>query len=203
MTVLGSFYHDKCPSLSSCPCLSFWVRSGSVWEICMASSLISTSCVHRCWATGCLWNQSLSTVCGSTQHPTLDFPLIQVIWWFTYENIDPDLHYTFGDWQTLVDEGGHITSVATEPGSSVTIMLSGKLLCNMSQKCVIDDCVPGTTVIWHGWTPVGYGRVRSNATYWIDGGKPVRFSLDPIPSAMNSTVHNLRLIGVQGLSSWE
>jgi hypothetical protein len=68
------------------------------------------------------------------------------------------------------------------------------------QNLAVHDVISGTKVIWQGWTPAESDLGPSTATYWLDGGDPVTFELDPLDPASNSTVHDVTLIEVGGLS---
>ncbi|KAH6902387.1 hypothetical protein BKA70DRAFT_1567849 [Coprinopsis sp. MPI-PUGE-AT-0042] len=74
---------------------------------------------------------------------------------------DPHVAFTRGDWQNLQAPNGGTASVATEPGSTFTMVFTGR------------------KVAWVGWRPPGYPTGRSNAIYIIDNGSPVTFPLEP------------------------
>ncbi|KAH6907436.1 hypothetical protein BKA70DRAFT_1489419 [Coprinopsis sp. MPI-PUGE-AT-0042] len=114
--------------------------------------------------------------------PTPDSPPVDDIQAMVeYDCTYPHIVYTSGNWEPLLDDGSDAL-VATQAGASATVSFTG------------------TKVVWEGWTPAGYGLERSSATYWLDGGEPVTFDLNPLASDLDPTAHGIKLIEVDGLS---
>ncbi|KAH6907448.1 hypothetical protein BKA70DRAFT_356512 [Coprinopsis sp. MPI-PUGE-AT-0042] len=107
--------------------------------------------------------------------PALDSgPLLDPYAFVQYDDVDPHIEYSPGDWEPFADRLGFAVR-ANQTGSSVTALFTG------------------TKIVCRGWT-VGSGR--SSGTYYIDGGKPFTFA---VASTLDSVVHGVKLIEIDGL----
>ncbi|EAU88910.1 hypothetical protein CC1G_10556 [Coprinopsis cinerea okayama7 len=79
------------------------------------------------------------------------------------EHTDPSIMYTAGNWQTITDSHGDAI-LAMQPGSALGVAFTG------------------TKLTWVGWTPDNYPRGNSTGTYSLDGGEPVTFDIQGLPS---------------------
>ncbi|KAH6902398.1 hypothetical protein BKA70DRAFT_671150 [Coprinopsis sp. MPI-PUGE-AT-0042] len=97
-----------------------------------------------------------------------------------YDNNDPHIDFS-GNWEPLTDDAG-TASVATQAGSSLSVVFTG------------------TSVMWEGWRPVGFGTGQSSGTYSIDGGTPITFNLEPPDPSETTSRHGIWLIVAEDLS---
>jgi len=109
--------------------------------------------------------------------------------------LDPDLRYD-SIWQNL----GTMSQITQKTGATVFSLSS---VCEIPLElrfCLLNGS-EGTGLSWYGTTPTEFSHQETTATYSIDGGSLVTFSVPGLRNADSSTQYNRKLFEIPILSA--
>ena len=112
------------------------------------------------------------------------------------DNHDPAIIYD-SSWGPL----GTTSTFTTTTGAQMNFNFTGMLVFHTVRRVLLLDLrVTGTGLTWMAFIPTELSHNPTSATYSIDGGSPVTFPLNGLPSN-SATVYNQIFFDVSGLSS--
>lgn len=115
-------------------------------------------------------------------HPSFDSSISDEDMLVMYDNHDPHIQFSPGDWEILQDpDDNGVASTTNRIGATLSVVFLG------------------TRIVWEGWRAAGSGIGRSSGTFFMDNGPPVTFNIDP--STSQTATKGITFIEVGGLSA--